>query len=126
MACAAVPYDHGGRGMDATTAVTTFWSTRDWAQALAALPAGGALPSRTALVPRERVAHSLRRELIRTGHAGALAGTRFISPAASAIAVLEAAGVPFSRVALIGFSQGGAWPPSSPRETRNATARSRR
>src|SRR5512132_1190663 len=82
--------------MDATAAVTIFWSTRDWAHALAALPAGGALPSRTALVPRERVAHSLRRELIKTGHAGALAGTRFIAPAASAIAVLEAAGVSFT------------------------------
>src|SRR5690242_17650963 len=34
-----------------------------WADAFAALPAGGALPARTALVPSERHAHALRRAL---------------------------------------------------------------
>jgi hypothetical protein len=72
------------------------WSSRDWAEAIAQLPAESPLPSRTVLVPRERVAHSLRRELIRSGHAATLAGTRFLSPVAAAIAVLEAAGVTFT------------------------------
>src|SRR5688572_29186861 len=72
------------------------WSSREWAEAIAALPVTSPLPSRTVLVPYERVAHSLRRELIRAGHAAALAGTRFLSPAAAAIAVLEAAGVTFT------------------------------
>jgi hypothetical protein len=40
-----------------------------------------------------RVAHALRRELIRTGHPDALAGTRFMAPAAAAAAVLDAAGI---------------------------------
>jgi RecB family exonuclease len=73
-----------------------FWTTRDWAEAIAALPAGGPLPCRTVLVPRERVAHALRRELIRAGHAGALTGTRFIPGPAAAVAVLQAAGVEFT------------------------------
>jgi RecB family exonuclease len=73
-----------------------FWTTRDWAEAIATLPAGGPLPCRTVLVPRERVAHALRRELIRAGHAGALAGTRFIPGPAAAVAVLQAAGVEFT------------------------------
>ena len=53
------------------------WSARHWADAIAALPTEGALPTRTVLVPREAVAHSLRRELIRSGQAAALVGTRF-------------------------------------------------
>jgi hypothetical protein len=73
-----------------------FWSTRDWAEATAALPAGGLLPCRTVLVPRERVAHALRRELIRAGHARVLAGTRLVPVPAAASAVLEAAGVEFT------------------------------
>jgi hypothetical protein len=76
--------------------MNVLWSSREWADAIAALPVESPLPSRTVLVPYERVAHSLRRELIRAGHAAALAGTRFLSPAAAAIAVLEAAGVEFT------------------------------
>lgn len=76
-------------------AVKTLWSSRDWAEAIAALPAPGPLPCRTVLVPRERVAHSLRRELVRAGHADALAGTRFVPVPTVAVAVLRAAGVDF-------------------------------
>ncbi|HUF91301.1 MAG TPA: PD-(D/E)XK nuclease family protein [Candidatus Limnocylindria bacterium] len=72
------------------------WTSREWAEAIAALAVDPPLPSRTVLVPRERVSHSLRRELIRAGHAPVLAGTRFLSPAAAAIAVLEAAGADFT------------------------------
>ncbi len=74
---------------------TVFWTTRDWAEAIAALPAPGPLPCRTVLVPRERAAHALRRELIRAGHADILAGTRFLPGPAAAVAVLQAAGVDF-------------------------------
>jgi hypothetical protein len=66
----------------------------DWAAAIIALPAEGPLPQRTVLVPSERHAHALRRELLRRCEARVLAGTRFVSPAAAAAAVLEAAGVP--------------------------------
>ena len=44
-----------------------FWNIRDWADAVAQMPVQGPLPCRTALVPRERVAHVIRRELIRMG-----------------------------------------------------------
>ncbi len=67
-----------------------------WARAIAALPAEGPLPQRTVLVPSERHAHALRRELCRSGQAVALAGTRFASPAGAATAVLEARGVAFT------------------------------
>jgi RecB family exonuclease len=70
-----------------------FWSARDWADAIASLPVAGALPCRTVLVPNERVAHALRRELIRAGLGHALAGTRFVPVGAAALAVLEAAGI---------------------------------
>jgi len=43
--------------------VTVLWNTRDWARAIDVLPADGPLPCRTALVPRGRVAHALRRAL---------------------------------------------------------------
>jgi RecB family exonuclease len=79
-----------------TTAPIVFWTTRDWAEAIAARPAGGPLPCRAVLVPRERVAHALRRELIRAGHASVLAGTRFIPAPAAAGAVLQAAGLEFT------------------------------
>src|SRR5262245_64483973 len=69
------------------------WSTSDWANAIAALPVEGPLPYRTVLVPRERVAHALRRELVLAGHVGALAGTRFVPVGAAAIEVLRAAGI---------------------------------
>lgn len=78
-----------------STLVTVFWSTRDWADTIAGLPVEGALPSRTVLVPNERVAHSLRRELIRAGHPHALAGTRFLTPAVAAIEVLHGIGITF-------------------------------
>jgi len=70
-----------------------FWSTRDWATAINALPVEAPLPCRTVLVPWEPVAHALRRELIRAGRAQALAGTRFVPVAAAAIEVLQAAGI---------------------------------
>src|SRR5262245_38498157 len=54
--------------------VHVFWNTRDWARAIAEMPAEGPLPARTVLVPRERVAHALRRELIRIGQADVLNG----------------------------------------------------
>jgi hypothetical protein len=67
-----------------------------WADAVAALPATGALPSRTVLVPSERHAHALRRELARSGRGAALAGTRFLGPLTAAIEVLQTAGVRFT------------------------------
>ena len=73
--------------------VTVLWTTRDWARAIADLPADGPLPCRTALVPRGRVAHALRRELIRPDRADALAGTRFVSVGVAAADVLRVAGV---------------------------------
>src|SRR5262245_59993458 len=71
------------------------WSIAQLAAGITALPTSGPLPCRTVLVPHERLAHALRRELIRTGHAQALAGTRFITPTAAAAAVLTAAGATF-------------------------------
>jgi RecB family exonuclease len=68
-------------------------STRAWANAIADLPAGTPLPMRTVLVPRERVAHALRRELVRAGKGEVLVGTRFVRAAVLASEVLEAAGV---------------------------------
>jgi RecB family exonuclease len=73
--------------------VIVLWSTRDWADAMTALPVEAPLPCRTVLVPRERVAHALRRELIRTGHAATLAGTRFVTTVAAAVDVCNHAGV---------------------------------
>jgi RecB family exonuclease len=64
----------------------------DWAEAIASLPAWGALPLRTVLVPSERHAHALRRGLVRAGRARVLGGTRFVGPATLAREVLEAAG----------------------------------
>jgi RecB family exonuclease len=78
------------------TAVPVLWTTREWAEAVASLPAAPPLPSRTVLVPRERVAHGLRREILRLGRPDALAGTRFITPVAAAAAVLRAARVEFT------------------------------
>ena len=72
------------------------WSTRAWAEAVAALPVQGPLPCRTVVVPRERVAHALRRELILIGRPDALAGTRFVTPLAAAAEVLRAADVQFT------------------------------
>ena len=71
------------------------WTVRDWTEATAALPAAPPLPSRTALVPREAVAHLLRRELIRAGLGSTLAGTRFVPELAAAAAVLREAEADF-------------------------------
>jgi RecB family exonuclease len=64
----------------------------DWADAVAALPAAGALPLRTALVPSERHAHSLRRALVRSGRGAALAGLRLVGPRTLAREILSEAG----------------------------------
>jgi capsid protein len=48
------------------------------------LPVEGPLPCRTVLIPQERVAHVLRRELIRTGQLDKLPGTRFVAPQVAA------------------------------------------
>jgi len=69
-----------------------FWSTAEWARAIAETPTAGPLPERTVIVPRSRVAHQLRKELIRAGHAAALVGTLFVSPVAAALDVLTTAG----------------------------------
>ena len=68
----------------------------DHAAALAALPAGGPLPVRTAVVSSERHAHALRRELLRSGRPELLAGTRFVGAATLAREILEDAGVAFA------------------------------
>ena len=60
------------------------------------MPSPGPLPCRTVLVLREAVAHVLRRELIRSGQGNALAGTRFLPPAAAAVEVLREAGIQFA------------------------------
>ncbi|MFQ5665432.1 MAG: PD-(D/E)XK nuclease family protein [Candidatus Binatia bacterium] len=76
--------------------IKVLWSIPDWVDAIVALPAGGPLACRTVLVPRERVAHSLRRELLRMGRADVLAGTRFVPFLAAAVSVLQAAGMVFT------------------------------
>jgi hypothetical protein len=76
--------------------VSVLWGIRDFAQAIVELPGTGTLPTRTVLVPNAHVAHALRRELLRLGHAETLAGTRFVSVVAAAEEVLQAAGVVFT------------------------------
>src|SRR5512139_314451 len=73
-----------------------FWSMRDWISAIIELPVQGPLPCRTVLVPNERVAHALRRELIRTVHAEVLAGTRFVTTILAATEVLRPGGITFT------------------------------
>ncbi|HEY4238642.1 MAG TPA: DEAD/DEAH box helicase [Kofleriaceae bacterium] len=63
-----------------------------WAAAIASLDADGPFPLRTAIVPTEAHAHALRRELAAIAPA-ALAGTRFLTAAAAARAVLDHAEV---------------------------------
>src|SRR2546426_5285000 len=75
--------------------VKVLWRSRECAATLAGLPVRGPLPCRTVLVPRERVAHALRRDLIRGGRPDALAGTRFVVAPVAAVEVLRAAGVIF-------------------------------
>ncbi len=65
-----------------------------WADAVVALDARGPLPTRLVLVPSEAHAHALRIELV-TRAPYALAGTRFLTAAAAARAVLESAGIPY-------------------------------
>lgn len=67
-------------------------SPADWADAVAALPAEGPLPLRTALVPGERHAHVLRRALVSLGRGPALLGTRFVGPLTLALEVVRRAG----------------------------------
>jgi RecB family exonuclease len=67
-------------------------SSADWADAVAALPASGALPVRTVVVPTERHAHALRRALLRSWRGAVLAGTRFVGPSTLAREILAAAG----------------------------------
>ncbi|HSN90239.1 MAG TPA: PD-(D/E)XK nuclease family protein [Anaeromyxobacteraceae bacterium] len=69
----------------------------EWADAVAALPAEGALPLRTALVPGERHAHSLRRALVRSGRGAALAGLRLVGSRTLAREILGEAGRVFRR-----------------------------
>ncbi|MFW6052163.1 MAG: PD-(D/E)XK nuclease family protein, partial [Myxococcota bacterium] len=64
----------------------------EWARAIAGLPVEGPLPERVVLVPRERVAHALRRALIEMGRPELLIGTRFMGPLAAAEEVLGEAG----------------------------------
>lgn len=71
--------------------IKILWTSRDWAAAVAQMPVQGSLPCRTVLVPRGRVAHVLRRKLIRAGRSDALAGTRFVLAPAAAVEVLRAA-----------------------------------
>lgn len=65
---------------------------RDLPALLASVAAPGPLPLRCVLVPRERMAHALRRELVRAGRRDLLAGTRFVDPLTAAGLVLDAAG----------------------------------
>ncbi len=76
--------------------VRVLWSTADWARAIAELPIEGPLPAATVIVPDERAAHALRRELLRLGHGRLLVGTRFVSPFTLARETLAAAGVEFA------------------------------
>ena len=66
------------RRVKAGVRVKVVWTFRDWVDAVAALPVQEPLPCRIVLVRRERVAHSLRRDLIRNGLGSVLAGTRFV------------------------------------------------
>ena len=71
-------------------------SLGDHAEAIAALPAPGPFPVRTAIVSSERQAHALRRELIRAGKGGILGGTRFVGAGTLAREILEEASVSFT------------------------------
>src|ERR1022692_1238323 len=75
-------------------AVEASWvrDTRAWADAIVALPVPGLLPARVVLVPSERVAHALRRELLRMARPDILPGTLFLSAVAGGAVVLRGAG----------------------------------
>lgn len=68
----------------------TVWSLNAWARAVASMEVGP-LPSRVVLVPRLRIAHSLKKELARL-QPGALIGTLFVTPVLAAREVLSLAG----------------------------------
>ncbi len=77
-----------------TATVVSIPDLATWADAVIALDARGPLPTRIVLVPSEAHAHALRVELVvRAPHA--LAGTRFLTVAAVARAVLENASVAY-------------------------------
>lgn len=77
-----------------TATVVPIPDLASWADAVIALDARGPLPTRIVLVPSEAHAHALRVELVgRAPHA--LAGTRFLTIAAVARAVLEHASVAY-------------------------------
>ena len=69
------------------------WDIQEVAAAIAGAEARGPLALRTVIVPSMRIAHVLRRELVTSGHAAALIGTRFVPAAPIAAEVLESAGV---------------------------------
>jgi hypothetical protein len=75
--------------------VKVVWTSRDWVDAVAELPVQEPLPCRIVLVRRERIAHALRRDLIRNGFGNVLAGTRFVTFSAAAAEVLRNAGAKF-------------------------------
>jgi hypothetical protein len=77
-------------------AIQVLWGSRDWAGAVSRLPTMRPLPARTILVPKEAVAHTLRRELIRASLPETLAGTRFLPTTTAAVEVLEAACISFT------------------------------
>lgn len=66
-----------------------------WADAIATMRASEPLPARVVLVPGEAHAHALRVELA-ARHPRVLAGTRFLTAAAAARAVLEHAGIGYT------------------------------
>lgn len=75
--------------------VKVVWTSRDCVGAVTALPVQEPLPCRIVLVRRERLAHALRRDLIRDGFGKMLAGTRFVPFSAAAAEVLRNAGAKF-------------------------------
>lgn len=82
---------------DARKLITSVsWDVRSWARAIAAATGEGVLPVRCVLVPNQRVAHSLRRELIQIGRPDGLAGTLFVPIYATALAVLNRAQTTFT------------------------------
>ena len=64
------------------------WNIGDAAAAVAALEVQGPIPVRTVVVPNGRLAHAVRRELVRSGSSGTLNGTRFVTAGALAAEML--------------------------------------
>jgi len=63
---------------------------------LGSLPVDAVLPERTVLVRNEAVAHCWRRDIAMAGREDLLVGTRFVTPLAVAVLILENAGVAFT------------------------------